>query len=185
MRRKLDEHYKKYTGGGSIGEPKFKKGDWVGYKSDTDFTKSNRDKPPHQVVRSSWNNEYKRWQYALANVLGTEFENDLELRDAHKYEKGGSTHTYKLGDTYPSDFDTYGMLKTGTEAHVTWGIPKLEKLYKSYESMNFDTAAKPLWDAIQLMKSGNNSAANSKLVKFNWLSKEEIGDYGEGLYTEN
>lgn len=76
----------KETQNGAIGEPKFKKGDLVGYKSDSEFTKINKEKPAMRVVESSWNNEYSRWQYKLPNNLGYEFEHDLESRE---YKQGG------------------------------------------------------------------------------------------------
>lgn len=59
-------------------EAKFKRGDLVGFKSDSDFTKSNKNLPAQKitsVIKTKYGYEYK-----ITNYLGYENEWDLELK---------------------------------------------------------------------------------------------------------
>lgn len=59
-------------------EAKFKVGDLVGFKSDSEFTKSNRELKPKKitkVIKTKYGFEYK-----ISNYIGFEREYDLELR---------------------------------------------------------------------------------------------------------
>lgn len=89
-----------------------------------------------------------------------------------KFEDGG--RVYKLGDKWSSDFDDEGMLEFGSEATIELGVEKLKQLYKSFESVNYATAAKPLWSAIKLLEAGNEYEAKQSLQEFRIICKEEI-----------
>lgn len=64
-------------------------------------------------------------------------------------EKGGEV--YQLGDMWSDDFDYNGMLRMGLKAETSWGSKKLRKLFDSYEDVNYHTASKNLWNAIQAL----------------------------------
>jgi hypothetical protein len=85
----------------------------------------------------------------------------------------GKTHKYKLGDKYRSDFDYDGMLEMGLKANTSWGYNKLVKLHNSFEDVNYHSASKPLWDAVQNLKNGNNELAEQNIIEFHKKVKEE------------
>ena len=74
---------------------------------------------------------------------------------------------YQLGDTWSEDFDYDGMLQKGEIAGVHWPIEDLEKLYTSFEDVNYHREAGYLYAAIQELKSGNKVQAGDDLEDFN------------------
>lgn len=74
-------------------------------------------------------------------------------------------HKYRLGDYWREDFDYCGMLAAGRKAKVTDSPKKLEKLFRSYESVNYHRESGPLWDAIQLLKDRSKAAKDIKEFK--------------------
>ena len=87
---------------------------------------------------------------------------------------------YKLNDRWSDDFDYEGMLKMGTKSKVSDGVNKLEKLFNSFEDVNYHAVSTPLWDAIISLKDKGPTKADSKklaaqhLKKFNKLCKDEM-----------
>ena len=59
-------------------ESKFKKWDLVGFKSNSEFTKSNKNLPAQKIV-SVIKTKYG-YEYKITNYLGYEAEYSLELR---------------------------------------------------------------------------------------------------------
>jgi DNA repair protein RadC len=84
---------------------------------------------------------------------------------------------YKLGDMYSSDFDYEGMLKMGLTTNSTWAKKDLQKLYDSFEDVNYHYATPPLLDAIRNSKTKKETEDNLK--KFHKLVKEELGEVEE------
>ena len=74
---------------------------------------------------------------------------------------------YQLGDTWSEDFDYDGMLRKGEIAGVHWPIEDLEKLYTSFEDVNYHSEAGYLYGAIQEIKNGYPSVAMTDLLNFN------------------
>ncbi len=97
----------------------------------------------------------------------------------HEGTVAHKSHAYKLGDKYRSDFDIDGMLEVGAKSDIGMGYVALHQLYSSFESMNYATAAAPLWDAIQELKAGNKEKAEEKLKEFHELVWEEMGEMME------
>lgn len=62
-------------------EPKFNRGDLVGWKSDSDFTASNRLLKPMRVVSSTWDKQEVQWVYKVSNYAGDHSEYELESRE--------------------------------------------------------------------------------------------------------
>ena len=75
--------------------------------------------------------------------------------------------SYKLGDTWSRVFDYDGMLEKGIEAGVDWPIEDLEKLYTSFEDVNYHSEAGYLYGAIQEIKKGYPSLAMRDMQNFN------------------
>lgn len=57
---------------------KFKINDMVGWKSDTEHTKSNKDLPPQKVLKVR--ESIDGIEYAITRYLGWHLEHELELR---------------------------------------------------------------------------------------------------------
>jgi len=81
---------------------------------------------------------------------------------------------YKLGDMYSSDFDYDGMLEMGKKVNTTWSKKDLQKLFDSFEDVNYHTVAAPLHAAIHKSKDKKEEAEN--IAKFNKLVREELGE---------
>ena len=87
--------------------------------------------------------------------------------------------SYKLGDTWSRVFDYDGMLEKGIEAGVDWPIEDLEKLYTSFEDVNYHKEAGHLWAAIQEIKKGYTSIAMVDLDKFNCECEKTLSDFSQ------
>jgi hypothetical protein len=82
--------------------------------------------------------------------------------DAHKWikdfksrklnEAEVKTKTYELGDMWSNDFDYVGMLKVGAQATYEMGLENLQKLYNSFEDVNYHSENKFLGFAIEEME---------------------------------
>ena len=92
-------------------------------------------------------------------------ENDLAIEKDKKGEdvwaKGlteNQTKPYELGDMWSNDFDYVGMLKTGSEATYEMGLENLQKLFDSFEDVNYHTEAQDLGNAIEWMEDPGQDA---------------------------
>ena len=61
-------------------ERKFNKGDMVGWKSDSDFTKQNKNKPAQKVIDFQRCIDGEGWEYRISNYMGWQMQHELELR---------------------------------------------------------------------------------------------------------
>lgn len=99
-----------------------------------------------------------------------------------EFAAGGEvTHSYKLGDKWRSDFDYEGMLKMATQAEVSWGAKKLEKLYNSLVDVNFHAQARLAWDAVQALKANNQDEAKALIEQLHASAQTELGELNEGF----
>ena len=86
--------------------------------------------------------------------------------------------SYKLGDTWSSDFDYDGMLQKGMEADVSWPIEDLQELYHSFEDVNYHKEAGHLWAAIQELKKGSvTETAIYDIDKFNADCEKTLSEF--------
>jgi len=106
--------------------------------------------------------------------------NEKMARSKEFAEGGSLERKYKLGDKWRSDFDYLGMLEMGLKADVSWGVPKLSKLSRSFEDVNYHTSNKPLWAAIKLLESGDTEGAKAKLAEFHAIVKADIDEENSG-----
>ena len=81
---------------------------------------------------------------------------------------------YVLGEMYRADFDYCGMLREGEKVSTDLGVRKLQKLFDSYEDVNYHSESEPLSEAIDLIKARKTSQAKEKLQEFNRLSSESL-----------
>ena len=83
-------------------------------------------------------------------------ENDLAIekdKDGMDVYAGGLRESYKPGDMWSNDFDYVGMLKAGSQATYEDGLEYLQKLYNSFEDVNYHSENKHLGFAIEEMEN--------------------------------
>ena len=84
----------------------------------------------------------KRWFKSYGDKY-TEYE-----KSTNKSLQEG-TKSYELGDMWSNDFDYVGMLKAGSEATYEMGLEYLQKLYDSFEDVNYHSENSHLGRAIE------------------------------------
>lgn len=85
---------------------------------------------------------------------------------------------YKLGEMWRDDFDYIGMVKTGSEAKTNLGIQKLNKLFDSYEDVNYHSESEHLYSAIENLKAGKKKEAEKDMIKFRNVNKSLLRRWG-------
>jgi hypothetical protein len=73
---------------------------------------------------------------------------------------------YKLGNKWSPDFDYDGMLETGANVTEETPLSDLEKLFDSFEDVNYHTESEPLWTAIVAKKDGHTDYFKKNLAEF-------------------
>ena len=81
---------------------------------------------------------------------------------------------YKLGQRWKADFDYCGMLCQGTKVKIDDGLKRLNKLFDSYEDVNYHKESEPLFEAIKHLEKGKKQKAKIKMKEFNKLSKQDL-----------
>lgn len=79
---------------------------------------------------------------------------------------------YSLGEMWRDDFDYEGMVRMGAKADTGWGIKSLQKLFNSYEDVNYHTESEPLWEAIRCLEAGNETEAKVFLRRFRAINRK-------------
>ena len=77
---------------------------------------------------------------------------------------------------YSNDFDYIGMLKAGLKATLGSSVQKLQKLYNSFEDVNYHSENQHLGGIINALKAGNRDAAKDSLEKFRNAIKATLKD---------
>ena len=67
---------------------------------------------------------------------------------------------------YSNDFDYIGMLKAGLKATLGSSVQKLQKLYNSFEDVNYHSENQYLGALIDALQSGDKDEAKKHLLKF-------------------
>ena len=87
-------------------------------------------------------------------------ENDLAIekdKDGNDVYARGLTeaaeYRFQAGDMWSNDFDYVGMLKVGSQATYEMGLENLQKLYDSFEDVNYHSENKFLGYAIEEMEN--------------------------------
>ena len=81
---------------------------------------------------------------------------------------------YKLGQKKMENFDYKGMLCVGSKVKITSGMGRLDKLYGSYESVDYDNEASRLSEVIESLVHGDKTDAKYHLKIFNEMSKNKL-----------
>ena len=121
----------------------------------------------------------KRWFKSYGDKY-TEYE-----KSTNKSLKEG-TKAYELGDMWSNDFDYVGMLKAGAQATYEMGLENLQKLYNSFEDVNYHSENKFLGYAIDEMENPgpdvNQAMENIEdyLEDFNKACLETLKDITKG-----
>ena len=68
------------------------------------------------------------------------------------------TKPYELGDMWSNNFDYVGMLKMGAQATYEMGLENLQKLFDSFEDVNYHSEAQDLGNAIEWMEDPGQDA---------------------------
>ena len=116
-------------------------------------------------------------------------ENDLAIEKDKKGEDvyaAGLREAYQPGDMWSNDFDYIGMLKAGSQASYEDGLEYLQKLYDSFEDVNYHSENKHLGFAIEEMENPgqdvNQAMENIEdyLEDFNKACLETLKDITKG-----
>ncbi len=116
-------------------------------------------------------------------------ENDLAIekdKDGMDVYAGGLREAYKPGDMWSNDFDYVGMLKAGSQATYEDGLEYLQKLYDSFEDVNYHRENKHLGYAIEEIENPgqdpNQAMENIEdyLEDFNKACLETLKDITKG-----
>ena len=86
---------------------------------------------------------------SLPSILAEMDQLDQAFLDAKPVNEA---RTYRLGDKWSNDFDYKGMLQMGTKARVSTGLDKLQKLYDSFEDVNYHSENQDLGNAIDWLE---------------------------------
>ena len=117
---------------------------------------------------------------------GMEEEMDAATMDAIKNYKPGSAderpHEFKPGDMFRSDFDYEGMLKAGLKIRVNTPVETMQKIYDSFEDVNYHRENAHLGNVIDAVEAGNKDEALEALRKFRKEIKNTLGDIAEGVF---
>ena len=116
--------------------------------------------------------------------------------DAHKWikdfksrklnEAEGKLKPFQPGDMWSNDFDYVGMLKFGAQTNMQFGLETLQKLYDSFEDVNYHSENKHLGYAIEEIENPgqdvNQAMENIEdaLEDFNKACLETLKDITKG-----
>ena len=93
----------------------------------------------------------------------------LDKNDVQIKEK--KSNPYVIGEMWRDDFDYEGMVKIGSEADTSWGVKKLNKLFDSYEDVNYHLESNYLYSAIKNLEDGKEEQAEKDLIRFRKVNK--------------
>tara|TARA_R100000005_G_scaffold96512_1_gene84044 strand:- start:1142 stop:1801 length:660 start_codon:yes stop_codon:yes gene_type:complete len=104
-------------------------------------------------------------------------DNIMKLKDLLK-------EGYRLGDMWSNDFDYKGMLQMGAKANVNMNEKNLQKLYDSFEDVNYHSENRHLGMAIDALKNGDKKTAAKFLKDFNKACLYTLKQMKEGKLNE-
>ena len=96
-------------------------------------------------------------------------ENDLAIekdKDGMDVYAGGLREAYELGQGWSDDFDYVGMLKVGSQATYEMGLENLQKLYDSFEDVNYHRESQDLGNALDWMADMQGIEDEEKVEDF-------------------
>jgi hypothetical protein len=127
-----------------------------------------------------WMN-YNEFEDINRDSIG-EAMSDEEMDNIKNYGKGDEITPYKLGDHFSSNFDYEGMMKAGLKVRINTPLDKLEKLFSSFEDVNYHREGESLSYMIDSVEAGNKEEALEYLKKFRAALKQSLSDLFEGVF---
>ena len=97
-------------------------------------------------------------------------------------EEGRAVNAYTPGDMFSTDFDYEGMLKAGLKVRVNTPVDIMQKIYDSFEDVNYHRENTHLGDVIDAVKEGNKEEALEALKKYRRAIKDTMSDIFEGAF---
>ena len=129
--------------------------------------------------------KYKR----MAKGLEEDEEEYLAKKDAAIKKAMGkedeveeAVNAYTPGDMFSTDFDYEGMLKAGLKIRINTPVDTMQKIYDSFEDVNYHRENAHLYDVIEAVKEGDKSAALDALKKYRREIKNTMADIFEGAF---
>jgi hypothetical protein len=74
---------------------------------------------------------------------------------------------FEPGDMWSENFDYEGMLRYGENISVNDDVEELEKLFRSFEDVNYHREASPLYNMIEAIK-GKQNDYQSEIIQSEW-----------------
>lgn len=93
-----------------------------------------------------------------------------------------AVNAYTPGDMFSTDFDYEGMLKAGLKIRINTPVDVMQKIYDSFEDVNYHRENAHLYDVIEAVKEGDKSAALDALKRFRKEIKDTMSDIFEGAF---
>ena len=129
-------------------------------------------------------NLYKGDLEAAKTQFVAEAMTDDEMKKIVKYGKDTDMKAidkiYKLGDKFSTDFDYDGMLKAGLKLKISTPLDKMQKLYDSFEDVNYHRENGHLGNAIDYIQDGDKKGALDHLKMFRQAVRKTLGEMDEG-----
>ena len=115
--------------------------------------------------------------YTKANEQMTDAEMDA-IKDYGK--KDEPVKPYVLGDKFSTDFDYEGMLKAGLKVRINTPLSDLEKLYDSFEDVNYHSENRLLSDVIDKIEKKDKSGALDAIRNYKKELNKTLDSINEG-----
>ena len=131
--------------------------------------------------------KYKR----MAKGLEEDEEEYLAKKDAaikhamgkeDEVEEGRAVNAYTPGDMFSTDFDYEGMLKAGLKVRINTPVDTMQKIYDSFEDVNYHRENAHLGNVIDAVNDGDKGAALDALKSFRREIKNTMSDIFEGAF---
>ena len=132
-------------------------------------------------VQDIWMN-YNEFEDVNRDSIEEEGMSDEEMDNIKNYGKGDEIKKYRLGDHFSSNFDYEGMMKAGLKVRINTPLDKLEKLFSSFEDVNYHREGEGLSYMIDSIEAGNKEEALESLKKFRAALKQSLSDLFEGVF---
>jgi len=103
-------------------------------------------------------------------------------KELEKDEVEEAVNAYTPGDMFSTDFDYEGMLKAGLKIRINTPVDTMQKIYDSFEDVNYHRENAHLGDVIDAVKEGDKGAALDALKRYRREIKNTMSDIFEGAF---
>jgi hypothetical protein len=100
------------------------------------------------------------------------------IKDYGKEDK--PVKSYVLGDKWSNDFDYDGMLKAGLKIRLNTSLEDLQKLYDSFEDVNYHSENRLLADVIDKIEKKDKSGALDAMKNYKKALNKTLDSINEG-----